>query len=170
MTVASNDGATSAEAALPGYGTQHGFSLSAQLGAGSHVICAYAINVGQGTTNPSLGCVSMRGDGNPIGNLEHVGKQAAGQPTGWVASGWSLDPDGNDPVFVDVYVDGKLVSRVTADGGRADVGAIYAGWGPGHGFSAPLNLTTGTHQICAYGINSGPGTTNPSLGCLTVHA
>ncbi|MDQ1509933.1 MAG: hypothetical protein QOG50_1777, partial [Actinomycetota bacterium] len=158
--------ATQAEAILPGYGTQHGFTMSAQLGAGSHVVCAYAINVGQGSTNPLLGCVSIRGDGNPMGNLERVSKQA----TGWVASGWSIDPDDNAPIPVDVYVDGKLVSRVTADGARADVGAIYAGWGPGHGFSAPLSLTAGNHQICAYGINSGRGTTNPSLGCVTVRA
>jgi SpoIID/LytB domain protein len=165
-TTANADGATQAEAILPGYGTQHGFTMSAQLGAGSHVVCAYAINVGQGSTNPLLGCVSIRGDGNPMGNLERVTKQA----TGWVASGWSIDPDDNGPIPVDVYVDGKLASRVTADGARADVAAIYAGWGPGHGFSAPLSLAAGNHQICAYGINSGRGTTNPSLGCVTVRA
>ena len=113
-----------------------------------------------------LGCVQITGDGNPIGHLDQVTKQA----TGWVAAGWSIDPDSNESIPVDVYVDGKLVIRTTADAGRADIAAIYSGWGPAHGFDAPLALSAGKHQICAYGINTGPGTTNPSLGCLTVHA
>jgi SpoIID/LytB domain protein len=164
-TTAGLDGATQADAAYPGYGTLHGFSISANLSAGTHSLCAYAINVGQGTTNPLLGCVQITGDGNPIGNFERVTNTSAG----WVASGWTIDPDSNESIPVDVYVDGKLAIRVTADGGRADIAAIYAGWGPAHGFNAPLTLTAGKHQICAYGINTGPGTTNPSLGCLTVH-
>jgi hypothetical protein len=110
--------------------------------------------------------VQITGDGNPIGHLDQVTKTA----TGWVAAGWSIDPDSNDSIPVDVYVDGKLVIRTTADAGRADVAAIYSGWGPAHGFNAPLALSAGKHQICAYGINTGPGTTNPSLGCLTVQA
>ena len=40
------------------------------------------------------------------------------QATGWVAAGWSIDPDSNESIPVDVYVDGKLVIRTTADAGR----------------------------------------------------
>ena len=166
MTTANLDGATQAAAINPVYGTLHGFSIAAKLGPGIHTLCAYGINVGAGSTNPVLGCVQITGDGNPIGHLDQVTKQA----TGWVAAGWSIDPDSNDPIPVDVYVDGKLVIRTTADAGRADIAAIYAGWGPAHGFDAPLTLSAGKHQICAYGINTGSGTTNPSLGCVTVHA
>jgi SpoIID/LytB domain protein len=166
MTTANLDGATQAAAINPVYGTLHGFSISAKLTPGLHTLCAYGINVGAGSTNPSLGCVQITGDGNPIGNLDQVTKTA----TGWVAAGWSIDPDSNDSIPVDVYVDGKLVIRTTADAGRADIAAIYSGWGPDHGFDAPITLSAGKHQICAYGINTGPGTTNPSLGCATVHA
>jgi SpoIID/LytB domain protein len=165
LTTANLDGATQADALYPGYGTLHGFTISAQLSAGPHTICAYGINVGQGSTNPSLGCVQITGDGNPIGHLESVTKG----PTGWVANGWALDPDVFDPIPVDVYVDGKIAIRIAASVPRADIAAIYSGWGAPHGFSAPLSLTAGQHQICAYGINSGPGTTNPSLGCVSVH-
>ena len=164
-TTANLDGATQADAALPGYGTLHGFSAQVKLGPGNHTICAYGINVGQGSTNPSLGCVSMNGDGNPIGHLDAVAKQGGT----WVASGWALDPDSNQSIPVDVYVDGKMVLRQPANASRGDVSRIYSGWGPAVGFTAPLNLTTGKHQICAYAINTGPGTTNPSLGCMTIH-
>jgi SpoIID/LytB domain protein len=166
VVTANLDGATQADALFPGYGTQHGFTAAVHLGPGNHTICTYAINVGQGVTNPQLGCISMNGDGNPIGHLDAVSLQGAT----WVAQGWALDPDVTDPVFVDVYVDGHMVARVSANGPRGDVSAIYAGWSAGVGYSAPLNLTTGKHQICTYAINTGSGTTNPSLGCVTIRA
>jgi uncharacterized membrane protein len=37
-------------------GSRHGFVAYLQTGRGAHTVCAYAINVGQGTTNPLLGC------------------------------------------------------------------------------------------------------------------
>ena len=43
-------------ASFPAYGPLHGFSLTFGVGAGIHTVCLYAINVGSGTTNPSLGC------------------------------------------------------------------------------------------------------------------
>jgi SpoIID/LytB domain protein len=165
-TSASLDGATQAEAAFPGYGTMHGYTASVHLSPGAHQICAYGINVGQGSTNPRLGCVSINGDSNPIGHLDSVSLNG-GQ---WIAHGWAIDPDSNESIPVDVYVDGKLVLRTQANTSRPDVSSIYAGWGPAVGFVAPLKLSTGKHQICAYGINTGPGTTNPSLGCVTIHA
>lgn len=165
-TSANLDGATQAEANLPGYGTLHGFSAQTKLGPGNHSICAYGINVGQGSTNPRLGCVSMNGDGNPIGHLDSVVSKGGA----WTANGWALDPDSNQSISVDVYVDGKMTLRLPATASRGDVSRIYSGWGPGVGFTAPLNLTTGKHQICAYALNTGPGTTNPSLGCMTIHA
>jgi SpoIID/LytB domain protein len=165
-TTANQDGAGQAEAALHGYGTQHGFTGVVRLGAGPHTICSYGINVGQGSTNPVLGCLSVTGDGNPIGHLEGASRGTSGT---WTAGGWALDPDANAPIYVDVYVDGKFGNRVVANGSRPDVAAIYASW-PTTGFSAPVKLSPGKHQICAYGINTGPGTTNPSLGCVTINA
>jgi hypothetical protein len=43
-------------AMYPAAGTAHGFSGYVRLSAGSHRVCAYAINAGQGTTNPAIGC------------------------------------------------------------------------------------------------------------------
>jgi SpoIID/LytB domain protein len=165
-TAANQDGAAQADAALPGYGTVHGFTGVLRVGAGRHTVCAYGINVGQGSTNPLLNCLTLTGDGNPLGHLDRVARAADG---GWSASGWAFDADSTSPIYVDVYVDGKLANRVVANGVRADVTALYSSW-PTTGFSAPVKLSPGQHQICAYGINTGPGTTNPSLGCVTIHA
>jgi SpoIID/LytB domain protein len=165
-TSAGLDGATQAAALYPGYGTLHGYSIPVKLTPGTHQVCSYAINVGQGTTNPSLGCLTVTGNGNPIGHLESV-KRVIG---GWQASGWALDPDVLNPIYVDIYVDGHLTKRTVASGNRPDVKAVYSGWAGTNGFSVPLSLTHGQHQICAYALNSGPGTTNPSLGCSTIRA
>ena len=44
-------------AAFPSYGARHGFSTVVQPPLpGVHQVCVYAINVGGGTTNPSVGC------------------------------------------------------------------------------------------------------------------
>jgi NTE family protein len=43
-------------AAHPGYGDAHGFDLAVPVGGGRHNVCVYAINQGEGATNPQLGC------------------------------------------------------------------------------------------------------------------
>jgi hypothetical protein len=48
------------------------------------------------------------------------------------------------------------------------VAATYPAAGAAHGFTGYVRLTRGTHQVCAYAINTGQGTTNPSLGCRSV--
>lgn len=46
-------------AAYPGYGPAHGFSFQRTLAPGRHTVCVYAINLGQGSGNPLLGCRSV---------------------------------------------------------------------------------------------------------------
>jgi hypothetical protein len=43
-------------AAYPAYGPAHGFTFQRPMAAGRHTVCVYAINQGQGSTNPLLGC------------------------------------------------------------------------------------------------------------------
>ena len=151
-------------AAYPGAGPNHGFS-SPLIGAtpGRHQVCAYAINVGPGYTNPSLGCRTVTvPNTSPIGNLETV----TGVPGGVSVQGWAIDPDTPSPIQVHLYVDAAALP-VTADGSRPDVAAVYPGYGPAHGYTAVLGATPGSHRVCAYGINVGPGS-NALLGCRTV--
>ena len=81
-------------------------------------------------------------------------------------TGWSIDPNSTAPINVDLYVDGKFVTRTLAGVDRPDVGNIYFAYGTTHGFDTTVDLPAGQHQICAYGINVGAGTTNPKLGCI----
>ncbi|WP_288468167.1 hypothetical protein [uncultured Curtobacterium sp.] len=46
-------------AVYPGAPLNSGYSRTVTLAPGTHKVCAYGINVGQGTTNPLLGCRSV---------------------------------------------------------------------------------------------------------------
>ena len=102
---------------------------------------------------------------SPIGSFETVKPLGRGDI---VVSGWTLDADTQDPITVDIWVDGVLRATPTADEYRADVGAFFWIWGPYHGFSTPIDgLTPGGHEVCVWAHNTGPGI-NSDLGCRTV--
>ncbi|NKY22518.1 hypothetical protein [Cellulomonas denverensis] len=146
-----------------GRGSAHGFDATIGMAAGSHQVCVYAIDA-NGGTNPLLGCSTVAVvNQTPIGSLDAV--TATGPGTVQVR-GWALDPDTRDPIRVHVYVDGKSVQALTADGVRNDVDRAY-GKGPNHGFSTTVSVASGTHEVCTYAIDSNGGG-NPRFGCKTV--
>ena len=150
--------------AYPAYGGSHGFSGALALGQGPHNVCAYALNIGLGTSNPALGCKIITLQYNPIGFLDTVSTTA----TGIIVSGWSLDPDTASPINVDIYADGIGLGRLTANLARPDIASIFPAYGGSHGFSGALALGQGPHKVCAYAVNVGLGTSNPVLGCKTI--
>ncbi|MGQ4818307.1 hypothetical protein ACQ1ZK_14310, partial [Enterococcus faecium] len=83
---------------------------------------------------------------SPIGSLDGVA--VSGSTVS--ARGWTLDPDvPGTPISVHVYVDGRAVAAVAADGSRPDVGRVYPGAGDDHGFGWSATLVAGSHQVCA---------------------
>ena len=150
-------------AAYPTYGPNHGFSGTVPVPAGSHEVCAYALNTGPGTSNKSLGCKTVTVGGIPFGHLEAV----LGDAGAVTVSGWGIDPDSADPINVDVWVDGAFTAKITADVARPDVAAAYPAYGPNHGFDNSIVLPAGTHEVCVYALNTGSGASNKSLGCKT---
>lgn len=102
--------------------------------------------------------------GNPFGSFDGA-SLAPGTVT---VGGWAIDPDTVGSINVHLYVDGRWGGSVTANGARPDVGAAYPGFGANHGFHATIPVGPGAHEVCAYAINTGSGTTNPLLGCRTV--
>ncbi|WP_299952286.1 N-acetylmuramoyl-L-alanine amidase [uncultured Modestobacter sp.] len=153
-----------------GAGTQHGFSATLTLGAGSHTVCAFAINSGAGAGNPSLGCrpVTVAAAAwNPAGSLDAVTLGGDGRTAS--VRGWALDHDAPlSPTAVHVYVDGVPVTAVRTGATRADVASAFPGTGSAHGFSTSTVLTAGVHRVCAFAINTGQGSGNPSIGCASV--
>jgi hypothetical protein len=132
-----------------------GFSGTLQVADGSHSVCAYAINVGLGTTNPNLGCRSVTISMAPVGALDTVTAQGRRVSL----AGWASDPDApNQALQVHVYANGRGVAILNAD---------RSGHG-GHGFDDQVSLPLGTQTVCLYAINVGAGSTNTQLGCKTL--
>lgn len=85
-------------------------------------------------------------------------------------TGWTIDPDTNDPIDVHVYVDGVWRRSATASVVRPDVGAAVAGYGDAHGYNVRIpNVAPGDRRVCVYAINVAPfGFTNPLIDCADV--
>ena len=160
-------------AAFPGIGDRHGYVWWGNLTAGTHTVCVTALNQGAGAVDPQLGCRTVTVGGTqatatpakPTGRLDTVTVTGT-SVTAW---GWALDGDVPPaPVPVHVYVDGKFRGEVPASGPRPDIDRKFPAAGPRHGYLWWGTLTAGTHSVCAYGINQGPGAGNTRLGCKSV--
>lgn len=139
-------------AAHPGYGDRHGFAVTVPATAGSHDVCAYAINVGVGSTKP-LRCQRVTVSSTPFAGTERT-RQV---PGGMRFEGWAIDPDTAGPIDVHAYA-GRSGAAATASLPRNDIAAAFPGYGPHHGFSVVAPVTAGGVQtLCLYGINVGAG-------------
>jgi len=153
------------DGAFPGYGDGHSFFASAVgIRPGNHNVCEYAINVGGGSTVVECRSVAAY-SGNPVILFDEVAQQA---DKSIKMRGWAIDPDDVAPIRVHLYVDGVLATKVTADGSKPSLGTAFPSFGPNHAYSATVPaLTPGTHEICAYGINAGPGGTSVVCSSLS---
>ena len=151
------------EAAYPGTGPDHGFTMSLDVSPGAHRVCVFAINTGPGN-HTTLGCRSVTvPDTSPFGNFERVSVEA-GRLT---VRGWAIDPDTTGPVIVQMYVDSRENTMAWANQPRPDVEAAYPSAGPDHGFTMSLDVSPGAHRVCVFAINTGPGN-HTTLGCRWV--
>ena len=144
-------------------GDNHGFSGTVYATNGTHQVCVYAID-SAGGSNPNIGCKTVTVINHaPIGVLDAAASPSLGVIS---VSGWAFDPDTTESINVHVYVDGTAVVALTANISRPDVGGAF-GVGDNHGFSGAFTAANGTHQVCAYAIDS-PGGNNPRIGCASV--
>lgn len=141
-------------AQYPGEGANHGYAFNLNLAQGTHNVCVSASNVSYGVST-SLGCTQVSVQNNPVGSME----TAVQVPGAILVSGYAIDFNSTATVAVHVYVDGVIKANVPASGARADIGKRYPTAGNNRGYSVSLPITTGSHVICSYAINLGPGAT-----------
>ncbi len=146
---------------FPDYGGSHGFGVTVALGAGTHDVCVYALNLAGAGNNALLGCRSITLDANSFGSLD-----VAQATTGGIrVSGWAIDPDTASAINVHVYVDSSFAGSFPAKNRRDDLAAFFPSWGAGHGYEATVSASPGSHVVCAYAIDAAGGGTNTGLGC-----
>ena len=162
---AANQSRTDVNTAYPGYTANYGYNHTVPTATeGTLTVCMSAANTGPGA-NPQIGnCQAINRTTQPIGSLDGATRNA----TTLTIAGWALDPDTANPIAVHIYIDGTIIGATTANTNRPDVANIYPLFGPNHGYNTTFTVTPTPHQICAYAINQGPGTTNPPLGCVDV--
>jgi hypothetical protein len=133
----------------------HGYSTSIAALDGAHTVCVNARNVSAGT-NVKLGCSTITLKFEPTTSLATVTATA----TGVHVAGWTSDPDTSAAIKVKLTVDGHQLAEPTAN----TIGASHSG----HNFSASLTTKSGTHTVCATGVNVAYGTHAPTASCKSV--
>lgn len=83
-------------------------------------------------------------------------------------TGWAADRDDTLPVRVQVVVDDQIVTTLTADDFRSDVGRLDPAIGASHGFDViiPLASPAAPRRVCVNAIDD--GATPVALGCSEV--
>ncbi|MGY4644706.1 fibronectin type III domain-containing protein [Cellulomonas sp. URHB0016] len=165
-TVRTTTARADVERAYPGTGTLHGYSGSVPAMSGTHEVCLYTSDPTYDVDVP-VGCrtvtVAPPPNRMPLANFESLTSMGSTV----TLSGWALDPDVNGPIDVHFYVNGGWGGAMSTTGVRTDVGRAYPGTGDLHGFSRSFTAGPGTHQICAYAIDTTTRTGTP-MGCRTV--
>ncbi|MDT4922050.1 MAG: hypothetical protein QOI15_2952, partial [Pseudonocardiales bacterium] len=139
----------------PGAGPNHGFVATYKLAEGSHQVCVTVQNIGYGG-NAKLPCQTRVLNFTPAAALTDV----TATSTGLHVRGWAADPDTTQPISVALRVDGRLARTQAAnqDGLGHD----------GHAFAADMPVRSGTHKICAIGLNALYGTHDSAASCRTI--
>jgi hypothetical protein len=164
-SVTANTVKTGFNAAFPGYGDNHGYSVSlSSISGGSHTVCISGVNAGTGpNSSPMCRAVTVP-SGSPYGVVD----SATGGPGSIIVSGWMVDPDTASAIQVGVTLDGVAQAPVTANAAKAGLGAALPGYGDNHGYLATVTPTTGgSHTVCVYGINVAAGVNGAPI-CRTV--
>jgi len=149
-------------AKYPAAGPNHGYSFTLPMAEGNHTVCTYASNYGAGASS-QLGCQSITVRNNPVGAVE----SAVQVPGGILLKGYAIDLNTTASISVHVYVDNKFAAGAIASIARPDLASRYPTAGPNHGYQLTLPIRTGSHLICVYALNTGPGA-NTRFDCVRV--
>lgn len=135
------------------------------LAPGTYDVQVYALNMGAGDSNPSIGyqsgvTVLNNKSTQPTGNIEAVN----GENGSIYLQGWAFDPDSPDwsEMAIYVWVDGTSIEPAPlANVSRTDVNA-EKGLTGSHGFRAYIPVAPGTHKVDIYFQNDS-GSDNPHV-------
>jgi hypothetical protein len=156
-------------------GPNQGFTFNTVIAVnGLHTLCVNAANVGDGAP-AQISCAAVRIGPPPLTPAQILAHSPAGaleaaaavSGTTLQVRGWASDPDNlAAPVTVVAYVDGIPHTPVRATLPRPDL-AGNAKAGPNPGYSFPLWVAVGAHNVCMWATNIGVGA-NQLLGCRTL--
>lgn len=161
-----------------GVGAAHGFEARLDdegLTRGAHQVCARGVVIhhGRQVVPRLMQCVDVTvgldPSGPAVGNLDSV----SADPSGLHVTGWAIDPATEEPVGLQVFVDGGSAPYGTIEAAanpRPDLVDAYL-LGPDHGFDEVLAgspLASGTHEVCVTVLRHDAGSEPTRLPCGSV--
>jgi peptidoglycan hydrolase-like amidase len=143
----------------------HGFATTLAVPGGTHTVCVSALAL-SGTDTFSLGCRPVTVPVNPVGHVDSVTTDGKGN---YRLTGWTFDPDTNGgPGLIRVYVDARQTNQQTQLN-RPDVQSHYGLTNAREGFGVTVAVPAGTHQLCAWGIDSATSAgASQRIQCFTI--
>jgi hypothetical protein len=155
-------------AAKPGFGDAHSYSGTLTgVPAGKHQVCVVALNVAGSGSATTIGCNTVtRATGSPQLNIDEASAKAPGVTR---IRGWAIDPDTTGPVRIDIAVDGRTATSVTANTAKASLASAFPGYGADHSFVANLTglAPSVPHQVCTTAVDVKGGNA-ATRSCTTV--
>ena len=137
-------------AALPGYGSRHGFGTTVPVSPGRHQVCVFGLDQVAPGANILLRCADVVTPALPWGSVDAVGR-SGGTVT---VAGWVLDPRAGSAA-AHVYIDGVGAAAVPTTLGRADVAGAFPSYtAPTTGFSTRIAVPAGAHQVCVFAVGA----------------
>ena len=143
---------------IPGWNANHGFALNVPSAPGHHRVCAYASTSASGSTNPAARLLDGRRQPvrEPRRRLVALGGQLTVVGLGARPRHHRVDP--GRPVRR--RGDGRPVRHRGAPSRRRL--RLRLGHARGYAAAIPVACRPAPHEVCAYAINVGSGTTNPN--------
>lgn len=146
-------------------GPNRGFATSfAATGSGPFTVCAYAINLGAGSSNAGLGCRTVGANPDPIGEFVVAGRYENSA----LVVGWALDPDTTDTIGVLFFNNDRMAWLAPAMYHWDPLIGRFPSHGTNRLFFSLMPINRGSNNICAYALNVGPGNPATFIGCQTV--
>lgn len=135
---------------------------------GLHTACL-VVESHDGRRRNELGCfehVEIAGD-NPIGGFESITRLSNAEAR---VSGWALDPNEDDLLDVQVFVNNRMVTVGQTGTARNDINERYKGYqvAAGYDLTVPLEANAPRNNVCVWAMNKGRGAGNTLLGCRAV--
>lgn len=143
------------------YGSSHGFRTFIPLSSGTHTICGVATDLTGATKR--LGCHQVSINANPTGIFDGV----IANPSGFGFFGWAYDADATGTTTVKITVDGHVATYAAASNYRGSLARNQPGIGTNRGFRGRVDVSPGTHSVCATALNQNSGS-DTFLGCHLV--
>jgi hypothetical protein len=150
------------KAAYPDVSANTGFDCTVRATAGSHLVCAWAVDQHNGRTALiGMRQINVAGPFGVVISLQDVG--GAIHMTGWTIANAARAAAG-----LRVFVDLNVVYDGATGLPRPDVQQAFPGAPLNTGFDLTIPVAPGTHSVCVWGVDRSNGSIGP-LSIRDVH-